>query len=206
MFAPSRPTWVEVDLGVIRSNVRRLKGGAGTQAMAVVKANAYGHGAVEVARAAVEAGAEWCGVAFSAEGIELAKAGVGARILVLGYTPPPLAAEALAAGLSLAVYDLEVARAYAAAAREQGRVARVHVKGDKGMGRLGLPPDGAAELVRELGGVSGIHVEGLFTHFASADLRQADPVQLASDPFIRGKFNVIHSEILDVFDISAADV
>lgn len=178
MLTPPRPTWVEVDLGAIRENLRRLKALAGVQAMAVVKANAYGHGAVAVARAAASAGAEWCGVAFSAEGLELARAEVRARVLVLGYTPPSLADEAIAAGLSLAVYDPDVAQAYASIARAQGRRANVHVKVDTGMGRLGVLPEDAVGLVRELSGLPGLSVEGVFTHFASADVSRAEALTL----------------------------
>ena len=103
-YHPPRPTFVLVNLFAIQHNVRRLREITNTRVMAVVKANAYGHGAVEVARAAVDAGAEWLGVAFAAEGVTLRQAGLGVHILVLGYTPPELAAEAIEHDLSLAVY------------------------------------------------------------------------------------------------------
>jgi alanine racemase len=167
-------TWVEIDLGAITRNTQRLVAlAAGAQLMAVVKANAYGHGAAAVGRAALAAGAAWLGVARAGEGLDLRAAGVGGPVLVLGYTPPALAAEALAAGLSLTVFDLESAAAYAALGRSQGRPARVHVKVDSGMGRLGVLPEAGLELLRALGRLEGLVVEGLFTHLAASDV--ADP-------------------------------
>jgi alanine racemase len=167
-------TWVEVDLAAIRNNVRVLRATAGgTRLMAVVKANAYGHGAAEVSAAAAEAGADWLGVARAGEGMALRTAGLGLPILVLGHTPPAQAAEAIGCELTLAVYDLDTASAYAAAARALGRRARVHVKLDSGMGRLGALPADALELMRGLRGLDGLEVEGLFTHFAASDA--ADP-------------------------------
>lgn len=171
---PNALTWVEVDLGAIRSNTQKLIGLAGgARLMAVVKANAYGHGAAAAGRAALAAGAAWLGVARAGEGLELRAAGLPAPILVLGYTPPALAAEAIAHDLTLAVFDRGCASAYAAAARAQGRTARVHVKVDSGMGRLGVLPAEAPGLAQALCDLEGLAVEGLFTHFAAADV--ADP-------------------------------
>ena len=107
----SHLTWVEVDLAAIQNNLRRMKALTRTRVMAVVKANAYGHGAVEVARAAASAGADWLGIARAPEGLALRAAGLALPILVLGYTPPDLAAEAIGADLTLTVFDPEAARA-----------------------------------------------------------------------------------------------
>ena len=164
-------TWVEVDLAAIRHNARWLAaqaGGAGL--MAVVKADAYGHGAVPVGRAALAAGAQWLAVARPAEGLALRAGGITAPVLVLGYTPPGQAEAAIAAGLTLAVFEAETAAAYAALARAQGRVAQVHVKLDSGMGRLGVLPADAVAFVRGLRALAGLDVDGLFTHFAGSDL------------------------------------
>jgi Alr-MurF fusion protein len=163
-------TWVEIDLEAIRNNTRRLlRLAAGAQLMAVVKANAYGHGAVPVARAALAAGAHWLGVARYGEGLELRRDGLQAPLLVMGYTPPEAAAESVAAGLSLAAADLPAAQALAAAGRAHGRPARVHVKLDSGMGRYGLLPEDVLDFVRVLRGLQGLEVEGLFTHLSAAD-------------------------------------
>jgi alanine racemase len=162
-------TWAEVDLTAIQHNLRRMKALTGTRLMAVVKANAYGHGAVEVARAATGAGADWLGVARAEEGLALREAGLAPPILVMGYTPPAIAADSIGRGLTLAAFDLEAAQAYAAAARALNRTVSVHVKVDTGMGRLGLLPDDAPQFVQALNALDGLRVEGVFTHFANAD-------------------------------------
>jgi alanine racemase len=167
-------TWAEIDLSAIRNNVQHMQALTRTGVMAVVKANAYGHGAVEVSRAAVAAGAQWLGVARAAEGMALRAAGLAAPILALGHTLPDEAPRALAHAISLAVYDADSARAYAAA-RALGAPARLHLKVDTGMGRLGCRPAEVLDLMRFLQGLDGIVVEGLFTHFASSDLADQRP-------------------------------
>jgi alanine racemase len=173
----SHLTWVEVDLSAIQNNLRRMKAITGTRVMAVVKANAYGHGAIEVSRAAAAAGAAWLGVARASEGLSLREGGRALPILVLGYTPPERATAALGADLTLTVFDFEAAQAYAAAARLLGRKARLHVKVDTGMGRLGVLPEDAPEFVRAVGALEGAEVEGLFTHFAGADMNDQGSAQ-----------------------------
>src|SRR3989338_1056868 len=163
-------TWVEVQLDAIRGNVRRMQALTGARVMAVVKANAYGHGLEAVGRAAAEAGAEWLGVARASEGLSLRAAEVAAPILVLGYTPPEAAEAALGHDLSLTVFDREAAAAYAAIARRLNRPARLHVKVDSGMGRLGVLPAAAPEFVRAVRALEGVTLEGVFTHFAGSDL------------------------------------
>ena len=166
---PPDPTWAEVDLPAFQNNVRRLKTIAKTRLMAVVKANAYGHGAEAAARAAALAGADWLGVARPCEGIQLRESGPSLPILVMGYTPPAQGAEAIGSGLSLAVYDVETARAYGVLARAVGKTTNLHLKVETGMGRLGVLPEEALEVVRTIGRLDGVEVEGIFTHFARAD-------------------------------------
>ncbi len=162
-------TWAEIDLSAIRDNVRRMKALTGTRVMAVVKADAYGHGAVAVSHAAAKAGADWLGVARVEEGLALRAAGLALPILVMVDTPPRLAAEAVGRDLALTVFDVESAQAYAAAARAQNRTARVHVKLDTGLGRLGLLPAEARPFIEAVSRLEGLQVEGCFTHFANAD-------------------------------------
>jgi alanine racemase len=160
-----RPTRVTVDLDAVRHNVRTLRPD-GTELMAVVKANAYGHGDVPVARAALEAGATWLGVALVEEGLGLRMAGVEAPILVLSEVPEGSEAVALAHRLTPTVYTDEGLRRLAAAAR--GRVG-VHVKVDTGMHRVGVwPPEDAAGFVRDAVG-AGLEIEGVFTHLAKSE-------------------------------------
>lgn len=163
-----RPTVAEVDLDAVRHNVRAMKP-PGVELMAVVKANAYGHGDVEVARAALEAGAAWLGVALVEEGIALRDAGVRAPVLVLSEFPPGSEKDALAAGLTPTLYSEEGLRALSRAAGAIGRSVGVHVKVDTGMHRFGLyPPPAARELVPALHG-AGLAFDGLWTHFARAE-------------------------------------
>ena len=167
---PDRPTWLEIDLGAIAHNVRRLKQLAGdAQLMISLKADAYGHGAIQVAQTALHNGASWLGVACLSEGVALRQAGIAAPILILGFTPAWQARDALRRDLTATIFDLEVARAFSRAALALDRQARVHVKIDTGMGRLGIFPRAAAAFVAPLVGLPGLVVEGIFTHLSVAD-------------------------------------
>ena len=176
-----RATWAEVDLDRLRGNVRALRGALapGAGLLAVVKADGYGHGAVPVARAALEAGASHLGVAILEEGVELRRAGITAPVLVMGWTPPGRAAEVIAADLDQAVCTAEEAAAFAGAGQAAGRRARLHAKCDTGMGRLGWPvrtPAGCAAAVadlRRIAALPGAELAGVFSHFAGAD--EPDP-------------------------------
>jgi alanine racemase len=169
-------TWAEIDLSAIQHNLRRMKALTGTRVMAVVKANAYGHGALEAACAVSDAGADWLGVARADEGMALRAAGLTLPILVLGYTPLDSAVDAIGNDLALAAFTFESAQAYAEAARSLNRRARLHIKVDTGMGRLGVLPQDAPELVRVVSALKGVEVEGVFTHFANADALTPGPV------------------------------
>ncbi len=160
-------TWAEVDLDAIAENVRNLKAhvGPGTMLMAVVKANAYGHGAVPVARAALEAGADRLAVNRAEEGVALRKAGIEAPILLLGPSLPSQAEAIVEYNLTPTVISGELATAL----DDAGRVT-VHVKVDTGMGRFGIMPEEALDFFRFLHTLPNLYVEGIFTHFAVADL------------------------------------
>jgi alanine racemase len=161
-----RPTFVRVDLEAIRHNIRCLKP-ASSELMAVVKANAYGHGAAPVAEAALEAGATWLGVALVEEGVLLRSAGIEAPILVLSEFPPGSEEEALAANLTPSLYsDGGLTRLLQAA---DGEPVAVHVKVDTGMHRVGVyPPEDAAAFIARVVD-SGLQVQGLWTHFARSE-------------------------------------
>ena len=175
ILRPDRPTWVEIDLGAIAHNTRRVKEivGPDVEVMVTLKADAYGHGAIPVAQTALNNGATWLGVACFPEAQVLRDAGIEAPILILGYTPPWQARDALRYNLRTTVFDLDVARALSKAAVALNRVARVHVKVDTGMGRLGLFPEQVVEFVQRIRTLPNLVVEGLFTHFSVADA--ADP-------------------------------
>jgi alanine racemase len=162
--------WAEIDLDALAHNVRILKSQAkGAALLAVVKANAYGHGAVAMARAAVAAGADRLGVICVDEGEQLRRAGITAPILVMGHTPAAEARRLVDLSLTPSVVSREVALALARVASERGSEVAVHLKVDTGLNRYGLPPSEAVDLGRWLRDLAGVQVEGLFTHFASAD-------------------------------------
>ncbi|HEV2238252.1 MAG TPA: alanine racemase [Ktedonobacterales bacterium] len=175
---PDRPTWLEVDLSAIGGNTRQVKARVGERVKVLVslKADAYGHGALGVARTVLRNGADWLGVATVSEAAPVRAAGVGAPILIFGYTAPWQAREAIRLDLRATVYELESARALAQGAADLRSVARVHVKVDTGMGRLGLRAervDDVVAFVRALRDLPSVEVEGLFTQIATAD--SADP-------------------------------
>jgi len=166
-----RPAWVEIDLEAIAANVAALKRHLSerVQLMAVVKANAYGHGAEMVARTALESGATWLGVNTVDEGVQLRRAGLAAPILVLGHCPPQEAAKVVANHLTPTVTTLETALALASASAARGLVTPVHLKVDTGMGRYGLLPAEVVAFARRVTTLSSLYLEGLWTHFATAD-------------------------------------
>jgi alanine racemase len=177
--ARTRRAWAEIDLGAVRDNVHALRRllRESTRLLAVVKADAYGHGAVAVAHAAVDAGAAMLGVATIDEGIELRAAGIRTPILLLGHTAPEEAEAVVAHDLAATVFQPQTARALSAAAGRAGRPARVHLKIDTGMGRIGVAPSRAPALARELSALGGVVLEGCCTHFATADELDLQPAR-----------------------------
>jgi alanine racemase len=161
-----------VDLGAVKRNARRLCDAltGGAQLCAVVKANGYGHGTVECARAALAGGASWLAVATAPEAIELRAAGLEEPVLVQGALTPVEARSALDAGADVVAWRAGFARALAEHAAATGRRARVHVKLDTGMGRLGtVDPVEARAICDLVAGDERLELVGLMTHFATAD-------------------------------------
>lgn len=169
---PPRTTWIEVSLSALRNNVAQLRRIAGnTPLMAVVKANAYGHGAVPTCLALEKTGIHSFAVASLSEALELRAGGITLPILVLGYTPSYQALEALAANITLTVFDLQTARELNDVAGQHYpcSLVRVHVKVNTGMNRLGVPAEEAPAVVAQLQLLPHLVVEGIFTHFATSD-------------------------------------
>lgn len=160
-----------VDLGAIAQNLRATRAllPPGVDIIAVVKANAYGHGAVEVARALAAAGARRFAVAYVEEGLLLRDAGIAAPILLLGPTPPEAAEEVVAHRLSPVVFDLALAERLSAAAVRAGCPVAVHLEVDTGMARQGVSPPEAPAMAGKLAHLPGLRLEGLMSHFATAD-------------------------------------
>jgi alanine racemase len=166
-----RPTWAEIDLDALAANFHRVRTrvGSGVKVMAVVKANGYGHGAVECARRLAAEGADWFAVAMPEEGTELREAGIRQPILLLGGFWEGQERVCIANALVPVVYRLDMIEALDRAAREAGVVADVHVKVDTGMGRLGVRYDETNDFADALRAFKNIRVDGVMTHFAAAD-------------------------------------
>ncbi len=171
MTTPAPLLRVEISRSALRHNVgifRRLAGPR-RRLLAVVKANAYGHGMLEVSKIVLEAGADWLGVHSLEEGLGLRRAGFEAPILVLGYVPLDGLEAAVAADLRIVVYNNETLDRLGAAAAAAGRAARVHVKLETGTHRQGVRGEDAVRFVRRASRVPGVVVEGLASHFANIE-------------------------------------
>ncbi len=161
--------WAEIDLDAVEHNVREIaRYAAPARVMPVLKANAYGHGAIPVAKAAIAAGADQIAVACVDEGEELRRGGVIAPILVLTHTPLEDAERAVRLDLTLTIASIEMAEAVARFARESGKTAIVHLKVDTGLHRYGNEPGEALRLANAARSMPGLEVEGIFTHFTSS--------------------------------------
>lgn len=169
-----RGAWAEVDLGAFRHNVREQRRAIGDKVRlcAVVKANAYQHGAIPIATEAVRAGADYLAVATVSEGVELRRAGIVAPILLLGPSQPCEADEVAHFALTQATFTREQVDALSAAATRQGVAVKAHLAIDTGMSRIGVRPEDAADMAAAIAKAPGVELEGAFTHFATAD--QAD--------------------------------
>ena len=175
-----RPTWAEIDLDRLAANLACVRGRLeGPGIMAVVKADAYGHGAVPVARRLEREGVAWLGVALAEEGLELRRAGVRAPILVLGGFSPAQADLLLHERLTPTLFRLEQIDALERAAAARGETAEAHLKMDTGMGRLGMPVTGLAAFLETLRRAPHVTLSGACSHLAAAD----DP----ADPYTAGQ-------------------
>lgn len=170
-------TWLEIDLNAIAHNVGLLGQITGVQIMAVVKANAYGHGLIPCAQAALAGGANWLGVARLEEALLLRQAGICQPILVTSYVAPQRIPEAIQNQVSLNVYSPQQADKFSSAAVQSKQSLNVHAKIDSGMGRLGVFPEQGLAFLQHLNHLPGIVVEGVFTHLAMAD----EPEKLDTD-------------------------
>jgi alanine racemase len=162
-------TWVEVDLSAIENNVRYFVKHSSANVMAVVKANGYGHGAVQSAKAALKAGASWLAVARASEAYELRNAGLECPILLLGQPPTEQLPDLISAGVSLAVWHEDQVKTIAKVKSHRVEQVCLHLKVDTGMSRLGVQPEEVPAIARILEDMPRISFEGIFTHFACAD-------------------------------------
>ena len=177
-----------IDLDAFRHNVEEIKKktGENTGLMGVIKTNAYGHGAVVLGRELVALGADWLAVACVDEGIELRNGGISLPILVLGYTSPDQYEDLFRFDITPTVFSMEMARAMDEAARAAGRTLNIHIKVDTGMGRIGYTVTREnAEEILEISRLKHLEVEGLFTHFACADMAGADYKEITQRQYRR---------------------
>lgn len=168
---PGRPTWAEIDLGALAHNfhVIRERVGADVRVLAAVKANAYGHGAIECSHRLAKEGVDWFGVALPEEGVELRNAGITTPVLCMGGSWQTQEGLCIQQNLTPVVYRLDIAEALDRTAAGTGKTVDIHVKIDTGMGRLGVRGDDLPEFCDALKRFKNIRVDGVMTHLASAD-------------------------------------
>jgi alanine racemase len=167
-----RPTFAVIDTAALEHNFSEcVRCGEGRQVLAVVKAGAYGHGALEISKRLLRLGADMLGVALVEEGRELREAGIDAPVVVMGAVFPEQAGEIVSLNLTPVIFGRPVAQALSDEAYKRGITINVHVKIDTGMGRIGVAPEDALDLIDEVRKLRNISVQGLMTHFADADLR-----------------------------------
>ncbi|MGM0472063.1 MAG: alanine racemase [Bacillota bacterium] len=167
-----RPAWAEINLDYLADNIRQIRDhlAADTELMTVLKADGYGHGAYQVAQVALANGTDRLAVAILDEALALRQAGLtDVPILILGWTPPDLAVEVVKHDLTQTIYSYQAAKSLSQAAVRLDQKAKVHLKVDTGMGRIGLQPDEVLDLMRRIDELSNLEVEGIYTHFAAAD-------------------------------------
>ena len=162
--------WVEVNLGNIASNMRYIRKTVSKEAkvIAVVKADAYGHGATEVSRIVLKNGADMLGVANIDEAMELRRAGIKVPILLLNWTEPPHLEDVVRNSLAQTIFDLDSARVLSSVAKKMNRTVLVHIKIDTGMGRLGLLAEDAPGFVQKVAILPNLKIEGIFSHLSVA--------------------------------------
>ncbi len=171
MMDNKKTAWAEIDLKAIQHNIRSIKNrAAGAKIMAVVKANAYGHGMLEVTRVCLQEGIDFLGVSNLDEALALREAGVDVPVMVLGYIPGQYAEVAVEKNIRVTVFDWKLADALSQAAVKLDKKAYLHVKVDTGMGRIGfLPEAGSLDIISRIAALPMVCLEGIFTHFVSAD-------------------------------------
>jgi len=181
-----RPVWAEINLDNLAHNIREIRKivKQDTLITAVIKANAYGHGSVEAAKTFLENGADRLAVATLSEAIELREAGIGVPILILGYTPESQYSQVIKYDITQTIYNVESASAFSEAASAQNKTGTIHIKIDSGMGRIGfLPKDESIDEIISISKLPNIYIEGIFTHFATADEKDKTYTRLQYERF-----------------------
>lgn len=168
-MSASHPTWIEIDLSAVVSNCAHIMQDTRTPLMAIVKGDAYGHGAKEVARAALTGGAQWLGVARFCEARRLRQQGIQAPILVLGMVTGEEVDQAIADQVTLTLHGPETLALFAARARAAAQPVRVHVEADTGMGRTGIFTEEVVPFMRQIQAAGMVNIDGFYSHLAVAE-------------------------------------
>lgn len=194
-----RDVYAEIDLGAIRHNLTAIRHhiNPASKLCVVVKANAYGHGAVEVSKVAVECGAEFLAVATVLEGIELRRCDFKLPILILSLIPESAVEAVVSNNLTATVADFEIAEKISAMAQRKRKVAKVHLKIETGMGRIGVAPEDAVKLAVKISQLPNVELEGIFSHFADAD---------SADRTFTNRQIKIFSEVADKIKAAGVDI
>lgn len=180
-----RPVWAEINLSNIKNNIMEIRKAVGEkEIIAIVKADAYGHGAIDVAPVLLENGANRLAVAVITEGLELRKADIKAPIMILGYTPLDFSKELITEKIEATIYDYEYAEKLSMEALRLNSKAKVHIAIDTGMGRIGfLPNKESIDDIIKIFTLPGLEIEGIFTHFSSADERDKEYTMMQFEKF-----------------------
>lgn len=171
MFTSHRPVWAEVDLDVIAYNMKNIKAVTKSEEIfGIVKADGYGHGAIDVAPILLENGATRLAVAVSTEGVELRKSGLTCQINVLGVTPTTLFADLVEYDLEPVVFSYEYAKEFSEFAKSKNKKAKIHLAVDSGMGRIGfIPSEETVDEAIKISKLDNIEIQGIFSHFSTSD-------------------------------------
>lgn len=175
----SHPTWLEIDRSAVTDNCKHIIQDTNVELMAIVKADAYGHGAIEVGKAALKGGARWLGVARYNEARILRQNGIRAPILVLGMVTAEEVDEAIADDVTLTLHSPETLELFSARFNPDRKPVSVHLKVDSGMGRLGVFAEDILPFARQAQGTGIIHIDGMYSHLAAAeDENRLNEIQL----------------------------
>jgi len=202
----SEITWIEVDLNAIEHNLKAIKSmvGSGTKILAIVKADAYGHGAARVAHTLEQNGADMLGVAFPGEGIELRKNNINIPILILNPVLSEQIEDVIQHSLGVTVNSLDIANEISVTAKKHHSNIRIHVEIDTGMGGAGVCPDKALPFIKALLLIENLEIEGVFTHFNSSEEKDKSFTHEQNSKF-KGVLKQLENEKISIPLIHAAN-
>ncbi|MCD6407813.1 alanine racemase [bacterium] len=187
--------WVEIDISDIRKNIQKIKKYTGKKFMACIKCNCYGMGMNEIGKP-IEKEVDFFGVACLEEGISLRECGIKKPILILGTILPGDVEEAIMNDIAINLCNYEVLKKISEVVKKRERTAKVHIKVDTGMGRLGIKPEQTKKFIEEILKIKGIKIEGIFSHFATAEWRNKEYAKIQME-----RFKNVLKEISSVINI-----